>query len=67
LIPRNLVGYPLQDALRILKSMGIVPAICQTGCIPDDGDRGRRTARVIAMRGDTLLVAHFHDTVNSGF
>ncbi|MGI6690496.1 MAG: hypothetical protein GX916_06430 [Clostridiales bacterium] len=53
--------------MRILKSMGIVPAICQTGCIPDDGDRGRRTARVIAVRGDTLLVAHFHDTVNSGF
>ncbi|MBR5232465.1 MAG: hypothetical protein IKW00_09525 [Clostridia bacterium] len=52
------LGLPLGQALSLCREKGIVPRVLYTGerCAADD-----LTARVVAVRGDTLVAALFRD------
>ena len=55
------VGLPLERAVTLLKQAAIPHRVCYTRSPKDHSMSGDRTPRVIAVRGDVLVVGYFQD------
>lgn len=61
MIPDHLIGQPLKAALAACAAEGIVPQVLETRAPRDRLQPPIGTPRIIAVRGECLLVAYFRD------
>lgn len=55
----NVIGLPLDKVLQIYADKGLSPQVITTRSPRDTQSAEHRAPRVIAIRGDSLIVAYF--------
>ena len=67
MIQDNIIGLPLDTALQIYADKGLTPQVIFTRSPKDNPSAEHRAPRVIAIRGDSLIVAFFSTLEPEGF